>query len=269
MKSTKYQKRLFKFITPMMLTAVLCVTSPGFAQVPNLTNSNKLTPLTKSQIIAQNQSPLSIEQQAQSHFSKGEFSQAVQLFQESVRKYESSGNTTRQAMSLSNISSAYQKLGQFQEAEKNINLSLKLLQSLPKNIPKNISINRIYAQSLDIKGKLQFAQGQFQNAIVTWENAEKIYTHLDLQSSLIQSRINQAQAMQNLGNYLQARDTLDSVQEILEKQPNSSLKAQGWLRYGNVLQALGDLSQSEEILNKSLEFARSVKDVNIGSNALV
>ena len=233
-----------KYFSLILLITLFLITLPPFSLKPVLSNHEQHN----------------LIEQGKTFYDSGRFTEAINLLKQAASKYQADGDKLNQAMSLSNISSAYQKLGQFQEAEKNINLSLKLLQSLPKNIPKNISINRIYAQSLDIKGKLQFAQGQFQNAIATWENAEKIYTHLDLQSSLIQSRINQAQAMQALGLFLKAQKTLISVREILDKQPDSVLKSVGLRSLGDVLRIVDNVDESKKVLLQSLEIASSLKE---------
>lgn len=240
-----------KYFSLMLLITLFLITLSPFSSKPVFSNQQQ-----------------NLVEQGKKFYDSGRFTEAINLLEQAASKYQADGDKLNQAMSLSNISLAYQKLGQLEEAEKNINLSLQLLQSLPKNIPKNrltntsinIPINKIYAQSLDIKGKLQFVQGRFQNAIVNWENSEKIYAHLDLQSSLIQSRINQAQAMQALGLFLKAQKTLISVREVLDKQPDSALKSVGLRSLGDVLRIVGNVDESKKVLLKSLKIASSLKD---------
>ena len=190
-------------------------------------------------------------EQGKIYYDTGRFTEAVNLLKQAASIYQADGDKFNQAMILSNISLAYQKLGQWQEAEKAIDLSFNLLQHLPTN--------KVYAQSLDIKGSLQFAQAQFQNAIVSWQNAEKIYSQLNLQPALIQSRINQAQAMQALGLFLKAQKTLISVRESLEKQPNSILKSIGLRSLGDVFRIIGNVDESKQVLQQSLNVASSMK----------
>ena len=273
MKSTKYQKRLFKFITPMVLTAVLCVTSPGFAQVPNLSNSNKLIPLTKStksQIIAQNQSPLSIEQQARSHFSKGEFSQAVQLFQESVEKYAASGDTTRQALSLSNLSLSYQQLGQWNNATETITKAIDLLNNIENPTNKT---ELALAQAFDIQGGLQLARGQANPALESWKNSTDIYTKLNKPAQILTTYTNQAQALQNLGLYRRAITLLETALKLPENSTNeNTLLLKNHLQkisvspettialhtLGDSLRVVGNFSQAEIVLQQSLTAAKQL-----------
>ena len=210
-----------------------------------------LSPLFATPLSANSSQGQKLIEQSKIYYDTGRFSEAVNLLKQAASIYQADGNKLNQAMILSNISLAYQKLGQWQEAEKAIDLSFNLLQHLPKN--------QVYAQSLDIKGNLQFAKGQFQNAIATWQNAEKIYSQLNLQPALIQSRINQAQAMQALGLFLKAQKTLTSVRESLEKQPNSVFKSVGLRSVGDVLRIIGNLDESKKVLQQSFDIAYKVK----------
>ncbi|BAY81275.1 hypothetical protein NIES267_07510 [Calothrix parasitica NIES-267] len=270
MKSTRYQKRLFKFISPMVLTAMLCVTSPGFAQIPNLTNSNKLTQLTKSQIIAQNQSPLSIEQQARSHFNKGEFSQTVQLFQELVEKYAASGNTTRQALSLSNLSLSYQQLGQWNNATQSITKAVNLLENIEN--PTN-QTDLALAQAFDIQGGLQLARGQANPALESWKSATDIYTKLNKLAQVLTTYTNQAQALQNLGLYRRAITLLETALKLPTNSTNgNTLLLQNHLQkisaspetaialhtLGDSLRVVGNFSQAQLVLQQSLTAAKQL-----------
>ncbi len=228
-------KRFKHLILILLISLFLTVLSPVLA-TSQFVSSSKIEKLIE---------------QGKIYYDTGRFSEAISLLKQVVLKYQADGDKLNQAMSLSNISLAYQKLGKWQEAEKTINLSFNLLQHLPKN--------KVYAQSLDIKGNLQFARGQFQNAIATWQNAERIYSQLDLQPALIQSRINQAQAMQALGLFLKAQKTLISVRESLNKQPNSILKSIGLRSLGDVFRIIGNVDESQQVLLQSLNVASSIK----------
>ena len=210
-----------------------------------------LSPVLATPLFGNSSQGQKLIEQGKIYYDTGRFSEAVNLLKQAASEYQADGDKLNQAMTLSNISLAYQKLGQWQEAEKAIDLSFNLLQHLPKN--------KVYAQSLDIKGSLQFAQAQFQNAIVNWQNAEKIYSQLNLQPALIQSRINQAQAMQALGLFLKAQKTLISVRESLEKQPNSILKSIGLRSLGDVFRIIGNVDESKQVLQQSLNVASSMK----------
>ncbi|NJS16904.1 MAG: tetratricopeptide repeat protein [Nostocaceae cyanobacterium CSU_2_110] len=188
-------------------------------------------------------------EQSKKFYEIGRVEEAVELLKQAIAKYQANGDKLNQAITLSNLSLAYQKLGQWQKAEKTINNSLNLLEFLSKNN----QVYQIYAQSLDVKGNLQFAQGEFENAIKNWQDAYLIYSRLNLQPALIQSRINQAQAMQALGLFIQAQNTLNSVQESLEQQPDSILKSVGLRSLADVLRMVGNLNESKQILQQKLD----------------
>jgi CHAT domain-containing protein len=161
----------------------------------------------------------------------------------------------------------YQQLGQWQEAQSAIREaiaslhaeSLNLLQTR-QNLGSSTERSSILAQALDVQGRLQLAQGQAEIAQKTWQRAAEIYKQLGDETALTRNSINQAQAMRALGLYLQAEKTLTKVQEILQKQPDSPLKATGLRSLGNVWRVVGDLSKSLRVLEESLAVAKRVQD---------
>ncbi|MEH2411450.1 CHAT domain-containing protein [Nostoc sp.] len=212
--------------------------------------------------------PSSLVQQSQALYEEGQFVEEVQLLKKAAGEFKATNDILNEAITLSNLSLAYQQLGQWLEATEAIAQSIKLLQTL-KDSGSSQEQSQIFAQTLDVRGGLELAQGQTEAALGTWQEAAKIYQHLDDISALIRNHINQAQAMQALGNYLQADQTLISVREILKKQSDSSLKAIGLYSLGNVRRSLGYLKDSQEILEKSYSVARQAGDAIAQSNALL
>ncbi|MEH1990184.1 MULTISPECIES: CHAT domain-containing protein [unclassified Nostoc] len=210
----------------------------------------------------------SLVQQSQALYEVGQFMEAVQVLRKAANEFTANNDSLNEAITLSNLSLAYQKLGQWQEATEALTQSIKLLQTL-KDFNSSQEQSQIFAQALDVQGNLELARGQTEAALGTWQEAAKIYQQLDDTSALIRNRINQAQAMQALGNYLQAHKTLILVQGILQKQPDSSLKATGLQSLGNVLRGLGYLNDSHKILEESYSVARKVGDAIAQSNALL
>ncbi|MEA5598460.1 CHAT domain-containing protein [Rivularia sp. UHCC 0363] len=207
-------------------------------------------------------------QESQVLYESGRYLEAVEFLKTAILDFKANNHQLNQAIALSNLSLGYQQLGQWQQATEAITQSIQLLQTL-ENSSSSREIAQVFAQAMEVRGKLELARGQIETALQTWQEAAKIYQQLDDTSALIKNRINQAQAMQALGNYLQARNTLNSVQEVLRKQANSSLKARGLTSLGNVLQSLGYLKYSQKILEESLLVAREVYDINAQSNALL
>ena len=233
-----------------IITVFLCVVvAPVFAQAPSLnaTISNSTSSSTQAQ---------NLVQQGKSLYDAGQFAEAVKLLQQAAEDFKASRDELSQAMTLSNLSLAYQQLGQWKQANSAIAQSLNLLQS--KQNKDNLSKERshILAQSLDIQGKLQLARGQAEAALTTWQQAANIYTQVGDSSGATRNRINQAQSMQALGLYHQAQKTLTAANQTLQKQPDSVLKATGLRSLGNVFRVVGNLTASRQILEQSLTVAK-------------
>ncbi len=269
--------KLLKHFLIALLTVLLCISLPYFFESSNYltaafatSNPSDVTAVTHTSksTIATTSTVNLLMQQSQALYEAGQFMEAVQLLKKAASEFKANNDVLNEAISLSNLSLAYQKLGKWQEATEAIAQSIKLLHTL-KDSESSQEKSQIFAQALDVQGGLELARGQTEAALSTWQEAAKIYQQLDDTSALIRNRINQAQAMQALGNYLQAHKTLISVQKILQKQPDSSLKATGLHSLGNVLRSLGYLNDSHKILEESYSVARRVGDAIAQSNALL
>ncbi|WP_460201992.1 CHAT domain-containing protein [Scytonema sp. NUACC21] len=198
----------------------------------------------------------SLDERGREFYEIDRFADAIGMWQQAIAAFNTNGDELRQAMTLGNLSLAYQQLGQWQEAEQAIAQSLNLLKTSP-----NINIkerSQILAQVLDIQGRLQLALAKPEDALNTWRQASVIYAQISDNNSAINNRINQTQAMQALGLYRQAQKTLTEIAQLLQNQPNSTLKVVGLRSLGNVLATTGDLEQSQQILQQSLEIAKAL-----------
>lgn len=233
-----------------LVTVLVCIViSPVFAQtsitssaIPNLSSSSA--------------QPQNLVQQGKSLYDAGQFAKAVKLLQQAAEDFKASRDELSQAMTLSNLSLAYQQLGQWEQANQAIAQSLNLLQSKQNKDNSSKERSHILAQSLDVQGKLQLARGQAEAALTTWQQAANIYTQVGDSSGATRNRINQAQSMQALGLYRQAQKTLTAANQTLQKQPDSVLKATGLRSLGNVFRVVGNLTASRQILEQSLTVAK-------------
>ncbi|WP_009632123.1 CHAT domain-containing protein [Synechocystis sp. PCC 7509] len=193
-------------------------------------------------------------------YETGQFLAAIKVWQLSLQAYQKQNDVANQAMVLSNLSLAYQQLGQWEEATKAIASSLKLLPpSTAKNLP-------ILAQALNTQGSLQLSLGQSQEALNTWVQATATYTQAKDETGIARSLINQSLALQALGFYRRALATLNSVNQNLQKQPDSLVKIAGLRNLGNGLRVVGDLEQSQQILQQSLTLAQKLNSTpDVGS----
>ena len=208
-----------------------------------------------------------LEQQGRELYEAEQFSEAARLWQQAIAAFKATGDNLRQAMTLSNLSLAYQQLGQWQEAEQAIRDAIALLNiQNPNTSPAQA---QILAQALDVQGRLQLARGHAEPALTTWRQAADIYAQLGDEAALTRNRINQTQALQALGLYRQAQRTLAEVNQTLQNASDSSLKATGLRSLGNTLRVIGDLSESRQVLEQSLAVARALQDPHAISEALL
>ncbi|MDJ0508183.1 MAG: CHAT domain-containing protein [Crocosphaera sp.] len=218
-------------------------------------------------IIQTQHNVLELIEQAKQQYQEKKFSEAAIIWQQMADTFGTKGDTLNQAMALSNLSLTYQQLGQWNEAKTTINQSISLLESI-ENSPVQA---RILAASLDIKGQLQLSLGEAVNALNNWQEATKIYKNIGNHKKVFQSKINQAQAMQQLGFYPRACQTLIETLDIktnnceisennLENLPEKisiSQKVLGLRSLANVLRVTGKTKQSQLVLLKSFQLAQT------------
>jgi CHAT domain-containing protein len=211
------------------------------------------------------QTPLPVAQivkQGKEYYDKAQYTQAIDKLKQALNHFTISGNTLNQAVTLSNLSLAYQQLGEWQEAETTINQSLQIIGFDSQKPQINGFSNqklKILAPSLDIYGKLLFSRSQPEGALKYWQLAGKVYQKLNQQlnenSGLIQNQINQVKALQSLGLYQQARVIVGQIEENVETLP-APLKTQALLSLGDILRATGDLKGSQTALQQALAITK-------------
>jgi tetratricopeptide (TPR) repeat protein len=206
--------------------------------------------------------PTQLINRARQLYQNEQYSAASQVWQQLATVYQQQGNVLDRAMALSNLALTRQKTGDLTEAEQEILLSLKLLQTQFQTK----SQQRILANSLDIQGSIERSQGESKTAFETWQQAEKIYRELANDSAVIKNQALQAQALQDLGYYRRASKILASVQTKLSDRPDSVATVSALLSFGNTLQATGNLSQSLVVLRRAEKIANKL---NINTSAIL
>jgi CHAT domain-containing protein/uncharacterized protein YjaG (DUF416 family) len=265
-QSERWQKtRLAHFLRlPLyFLIGLLCILgSPVLAKVPGTINSSSELPINSTTSLAVTSDPASLLQQGKVLYDSGKFAKAVEVLQEAVQTYKQQGESLRLAATLSNLSLAYQQLGAWNQAQQAITESLNLLNEQGEN--QNL---QIFAQSLDIQGRLQLTMGQADKALATWQQTEEIYRQADNKSGVVRSQINQAQAWRSQGFYPRAIKTLEQVSQTLKSQPDSIEKTVSLRSLGDTLLVLGDLEKSRQALEESLIIARNLQsNADIGAS---
>lgn len=247
------------FMLLVLVTAFLCVIAFPVAATIETQNIATLG-VSIQNPSAQTQDLL---QQGKVLYEAEKFAEAVKVLQQAVKSFGSQGNELQQAVALSNLALAYQKLGNLPPAQQAITDSLKLLE---KSSPaQNL---QVLAPILDIQGSIQLDLGQAEQALNTWQRAEASYKQLGDQNGIIRDRINQAQAWQVLGFYRQGLRILTKLQYQLQSKPDSVSKAVELRAFGNALQLAGDLDHSRRVLKQSLSIAQKLDSPQDVSAAL-
>ena len=188
-------------------------------------------------------------------YQAGRFSEAVAIWRQAAEAAEGQADWLNQALSLSYLSLAYQKLGDWRQAEWAIAHSLERLAAQPSLGESGMAV---LAQVLNTQGGIQLAMGQPEAAFDTWRRAAETYAQRGDNVGLIGSQINQAQALQAAGLYRRAQTLLRQVDTQLQAQPDSRLKALALKSLGTVLQVTGSLRKSQEALERSLAIAQQL-----------
>lgn len=206
------------------------------------------------------QSPITQIEQGQQSYNAGQLAEAAKHWQQAVERFQQQGDQSNQAASYNYLAIVYQDLGQWDAAQKAISQALKLLPSTNDDL--------LQAQILNTQGSLQLNLGQPQAALETWKRATQYYRSLKDVTGIILSQINQAQALQALGLYQQAKNTLLRVSQDLAILPESLLKVRGLRSLGVTFQIVGDLQQSQAVLLESLTLAKRLNSTGeIGETA--
>ena len=205
---------------------------------------------TINSIVKTETAPIAIEQQGKHFYLTNQFEQAVTLWQQAHQAYINSGDLLAQSRVLSNLALAYSQLGQWNQAKESIATSLDILNN--ERELNQVERGSVLAQILNNQGILQLTQGKTEAAITSWQQAAINYQQVGDELGVIRALINQASAFKNLGLYRRALNTLSQVEQSLQQQPNSIVKASGLRSYGDILRLVGQLKNSQTILEKSL-----------------
>ncbi|MEB3310056.1 MAG: CHAT domain-containing protein [Snowella sp.] len=206
--------------------------------------------------------------QGKTFYQNQQFEQAKNTWEKTAQLFANQGDRLNQAMALSNLALAQQQLGQWQAANQTIFQSLNLLE----NQPQTPEQQRILAATFDIQAQGQLATGQAEAAVNTWQQTIQLNDAIANPVGVMQSRINQAQAWQDLGQYpkacqglLTALDLKASECQISPAQlenlplsPSDSLQILGLRSLGNVLRMTGQTEQSQQVLLKALDLAQNI-----------
>jgi CHAT domain-containing protein len=217
-----------------------------------------VVPGAATQVHANKQQPVDIAvmlQPGMNYYETGRFSEAIIAWQKAREMFRLQNDPAGEAVSLTYLSLAEQKLGRWQDADSAIEASLKILKEKTNLHQDNLPL---LAQALNTRGSLSLSVGKTEVALKAWQEAEKTYKSIKDETGVIGSQINQAQALQSLGLYRRSQLLLEQIEQKLATQPDSQIKATGLRSLGVTLQVVGDLKKSEQVLKQSLAIAQKL-----------
>lgn len=192
--------------------------------------------------------------QGKLYYENGQYNLAISIWENVLSTFQETGDILNYSLTLRYLASAYDELGNLEKANQVINNSLNQLETITQD---STAKNQILAQVLSLKGKLELTQGKAENALNTWQKAEEIYILLNNKMGILGSKINQAQAYQSLGMYLNAKDILTEIKENLIQETDISFKIIGFKNLGTAYYLLGKLDDAENTLNEALILAQN------------
>ncbi len=272
--------KFFRSIAIFFLLGLFLTTGilPGFSHTDTeiTRNNNHLVSVNETQKQSNLVKAQNLVQQGRQYYQAEQFSEARDKLEQAADIFAELGEEQKEAITRGNLSLAYQQLGNWQEAQNAIAKSLTLL-GFNYNLerPDTWKISdltaeklQILAKIINIYGRLEYFQGNLDNALSIWQLATQISQKLDDKQGTVTSQINQVQALQALGLYQEAKKAIETVQKNLDYLPDD-LKFKGLISLGNVFRTIGDLANSEQFLQKGLELAKiSNSQTNITTSYL-
>jgi len=192
-------------------------------------------------------------QQGVAAYQQGNFSGAEELWKKAVAEFQQQGNWLNQALTLNYLSLAVQQLGDLGLAGNYINQSENSLAKVAEGDSATEALgDRAFVQAkiLNTKGRLQLLQGNAESALATWQQAEAVYTQLKDAEAIAGIQINQAQALQSLGQYRQALKTLQKIEADIASKPQE-IQFHLLLALGNAYVGIGDVENAKNHLESA------------------
>lgn len=269
-KLPKFLKKVYRKRSLLLAFLLFLLTATLPAIVPSVTAA---TSHSQTQ-----QDATQLATRAKESYLNARFDEAAVLWQKAAKAFSDRGDLLNQAMVLSNLSLTYQQIGQWDKAQDAISQSLNILNERSEEE----ETVKLLAQSWNIQGSLQREVGKSSDALASWQQATKFYEQVNEPEKVAQSKINQVQAMQDLGLYPRACKTLlevlnselevqtcqqltqlssDNLTQKLKKietiSPSPS-KTIALRSLGELLRYIGQLEQSKPILETSLKLAQNL-----------
>ncbi|MFO0016589.1 MAG: CHAT domain-containing protein, partial [Synechococcaceae cyanobacterium] len=210
-----------------------------------------------------------LDRRAREAYGAGEASLAASLWRQAADVYRGAGDTPQQASMLSNLALALQQQGLPVEAQRSVEASLALLDGLGLAPASGSAWPRARAQALHTQARLRYEAGEFLDALNTWKQAVALYRQVNAPAAELAGLINQAEALQSLGNLIEARSLLEALLTRPELKTLPRLEAAALSSLAATVQRQGEASLSQSLRQRSLGAALASGDAPATHAALL
>ncbi len=263
--SLRQGRRYLRFLIVGCLSFVLTINGPALAAFKEIHQQS--FDQTGPQQTTISQAASSFLQDGIEFYQAEQFSAAIDAWN---RALTGSTDGLQKALLFSNLSLAYQHLGQWEPAGESIAQSLLLLKDLA-DLPESSDYWETVGKALNTQGRLQWTKGDAESALSTWRHATAAYHQAGHGRGIVLSLINQAKALQVLGLHRQSVTVLkQGVYQFLQSEHiDPPLKATGLWHLGNAQRQFGKLTESQTYLQKSLEIIDTYQLESLRSQVLI
>ncbi|MGL5944066.1 MAG: CHAT domain-containing protein [Waterburya sp.] len=200
-----------------------------------------------------NQAILEIEQKAEKLYQVNQYAEAISLLKTAIKQYQKQRDPIGSAIATRNLALVYQKLGQWEQVQTTLNQATKIIGTIEDESQQS----QLVAQVGEVKGQVELSLGKAQEALETWKQTTSLYEEQGNITGLVQGKIYQASALQELGLYTQSIKIL-TAQKQLQTQPDTIIKAQALLNLGDILNRIGKYQSAQTTLKSGLAIAEGV-----------
>jgi CHAT domain-containing protein/Tfp pilus assembly protein PilF len=260
---------------------VLCLWSIGSLFLLSLDPAiaSSWPPLTAS-------SPQEYLEQGVREFQQGAFEQAILQWTKAAQLYEKSGEINTQSVALTYLASAYQSIGQYQEALKNLELALSLAEQIGNQtqiasvlssfgnvyiatgpaetaqrylraglgLAKESGNDGLAAVILNNLGNLFTSQEKYHEALDTYQESIRLAEATNNRPLAARTQTNVARVSTHTGHYAAARTFLDRALVQMRSLSHSHGKVYGLINLGLAYEALRPhLPGSQDLILRAYE----------------
>lgn len=239
------------------VTAHSVATDSIVAQRP-ASQSTTISPPT-AESIGQGTDAEGLAAEGRSRYLAGDWQGTVTVLQQAAQVYERQGDWLRLALVSSNLGLVYQQQSNWTAANQAIDRSRDLLSRFAPAHPAT-EWQQALAQTLNIQGQIQLAQGRAEAAVQSWEQSAAAYEQIPDRAGVLKSWLNQAQALQTLGFNRRAVDRLTALSQTLTDGDPLLLQISLWRSLSDQLQTIGDLERAEQALQQAQQLMQIAGD---------